>query len=146
MKKKLSGNAQIYRRLLTYLAPHRTLFMVSILGFLIYSATQPLFAALIKHIINTLQNHSRENMYLLPLLFSGLIVVRSIGAFLGNYFLSKVSCNIVHTLRCEIFDKYTELPTVYFDANNSGYMISRITNNVGQVTNAATDAIRTFVR
>lgn len=146
MKKKLSGNAKIYKRLLTYLKPHRALFMVSIFGFLIYSATQPLFAALIKNIINTLQSHSREKMYLLPIWFSGLIIVRSIGAFLGNYFLSKVSCNVVHTLRCEIFDKYTELPTVYFDANNSGHMISRITNNVGQVTNAATDAIRTFVR
>ena len=146
MKKELSGNAKIYKRLLTYLKPHKSLFIVSIFGFLIYSATQPLFAALIKNIINTLQSHSREKMYLLPLWFSGLIVVRSIGAFLGNYFLSKVSCNVVHTLRCEIFDKYTELPTVYFDANNSGYMISRITNNVGQVTNAATDAIRTFVR
>ena len=146
MKKELSGNAKIYKRLLTYLKPHKALFIISIFGFLIYSATQPLFAALIKNIINTLQSHSREKMYLLPLWFSGLIVVRSIGAFLGNYFLSKVSCNVVHTLRCEIFDKYTELPTVYFDANNSGYMISRITNNVGQVTNAATDAIRTFVR
>jgi subfamily B ATP-binding cassette protein MsbA len=146
MKKEPSGNAKIYKRLLTYLKPHRTLFMVSIFGFLIYSATQPLFAALIDHIINTLQKDSREGMYYLPLLFSGLIVVRSIGAFLGNYFLAKVSCNIVHVLRCEMFDKYTELPTAYFDSNNSGYMISRITNNVGQVTQAATDSIRTFIR
>jgi subfamily B ATP-binding cassette protein MsbA len=146
MKKEPSGNAKVYRRLLTYLVPHRILFMISVLGFLIYSATQPLFAALIDHIINTLQKDSREGMYYLPLLFSGLIVVRSIGAFLGNYFLAKVSCNIVHVLRCEMFDKYTELPTAYFDSNNSGYMISRITNNVGQVTQAATDSIRTFIR
>ena len=146
MKKRHSDNAKIYKRLLSYLAPHRALFMISIFGFLIYSASQPLFAALVKMIINTLQSHNTEKRYLLPLWFSGLIVIRSIGAFLGNYFLAKVSCNVVHTLRCEIFDKYTELPAVYFDSNNSGYMISRITNNVGQVTNAATDAIRTFVR
>ncbi|MDD1611950.1 MAG: lipid A export permease/ATP-binding protein MsbA, partial [Methylococcaceae bacterium] len=44
------------------------------------------------------------------------------------------------------FNKYTELPTAYFDSNNSGYMISRITNNVGEVTKATTDALRTFVR
>jgi subfamily B ATP-binding cassette protein MsbA len=52
----------------------------------------------------------------------------------------------VHGLRCKIFNKYTELPTAYFDANNSGYMISRITHNVGQVTQATTDAVRTFIR
>ncbi|MDD5581411.1 MAG: lipid A export permease/ATP-binding protein MsbA [Methylobacter sp.] len=146
MKIKSEASAQIYKRLLTYVKPHRGLFFISILGFLIYSSTQTLFAALIKHIIDTLQTESREGMNYLPLLFSGLIVVHGFGAYLGNYFLAKVSSNVVHALRCEIFDQYTRLPTAYFDANNSGYMISRITNNVGEVTKAITDAVRTFVR
>ncbi|MDO9140937.1 MAG: ABC transporter transmembrane domain-containing protein, partial [Methylobacter sp.] len=146
MNKNPQGSAQIYKRLLAYVKPHRWLFAVSIVGFLMYSGTQTLFAALIKHIIDTLQTESREGLYYLPLLFSGLIVIHGIGAYLGNYFLAKVSTNVVHTLRCQIFDQYTRLPTAYFDANNSGYMISRITNNVGQVTQATTDAVRTFVR
>jgi len=146
MKKTSKAGAQTYKRLLTYLKPHRGLFAISILGFLMYSGTQTLFAALIKHIIDTLQTEAREGMYYLPLFFSGLIIVHGIGAYIGNYFLAKVSTNIVHTLRCEIFDQYTRLPTAYFDANNSGHMISRITNNVGQVTQATTDSIRTFIR
>ena len=146
MNKTPQASAQIYKRLLTYVKPHRGLFAISIVGFLMYSGTQTLFAALIKHIIDTLQTEAREGMYYLPLLFSGLIIVHGIGAFIGNYFLAKVSTNVVHALRCQIFDQYTRLPTAYFDANNSGYMISRITNNVGQVTQATTDAVRTFVR
>jgi len=146
MQKSPKSSIEIYKRLLVYVKPHRGLFAISILGFLIYSATQPLFAAMIKHIIDTLQTEKREGMYYLPLMFSGLIAVRGFGAYLGNYFLAKVSSNVVHTLRCEIFDKYTELPTTYFDSNNSGHLISRITNNVGQVTQATTDAVRTMVR
>ena len=146
MKKKSKASLQIYKRLLTYLRPQRALFAISVVGFLIYSTTQPLFAAMIKHIIDTLQTESREGMYYLPLFFSGLIAVRGFGAYIGNYFLAKVSTNIVHALRCQIFDQYTRLPTAYFDAHNSGYMISRITNNVGEVTKATTDALRTFVR
>jgi subfamily B ATP-binding cassette protein MsbA len=146
MKKELTASTQIYKRLLTYVKPHRGLFAISIVGFLMYSGTQTLFAALIKHIIDTLQSEAREGMYYLPLLFSGLIIIHGVGAYIGNYFLAKVSTNVVHALRCEIFDQYTRLPTSYFDANNSGYMISRITNNVGQVTQATTDAVRTFVR
>ncbi len=146
MKKEPTASTQIYKRLLTYVKPHRGLFAISIVGFLMYSGTQTLFAALIKHIIDTLQSEAREGMYYLPLLFSGLIIIHGIGAYIGNYFLAKVSTNVVHALRCEIFDQYTRLPTSYFDANNSGYMISRITNNVGQVTQATTDAVRTFVR
>jgi subfamily B ATP-binding cassette protein MsbA len=96
----------IYKRLLTYVKPHKKFFFVSIIGFLIYSSTQPLFAKLIQEIIDTLQAKEHEKLYYLPLLFSGLIVVRSLGAYLGNYFLAKVSSNVIHTLRCEIFEKY----------------------------------------
>ena len=146
MKEKTTASVQIYKRLLTYVKPYRVFFAISIVGFLMYSGTQTLFAALIKHIIDTLQSESREGMYYLPLFFSGLMILHGIGAYIGNYFLAKVSVNVVHALRCEIFNHYVLLPTAYFDTNNSGHMISRITNNVGQVTQAVTDSVRSIVR
>ena len=146
MKEKTTASVQIYKRLLTYVKPYRVFFAISIVGFLMYSGTQTLFAALIKYIIDTLQSESREGMYYLPLFFSGLMIVHGIGSYVGNYFLAKVSVNVVHALRCEIFNHYIKLPTAYFDANNSGHMISRITNNVGQVTQAVTDSVKTIVR
>ncbi len=139
-------NLETYKRLLVYIKPHKKLFFISIFGFLIYSATQPMFAKMIQEIIDTLQAKSHEKLYYLPLLFSGLIIVRGIGSYLGNYFLAQVSLNVIHTLRCEIFEKYTQLPTAYFDSNNSGYMISRITHNVNQVAQATTDAVRKVVQ
>jgi len=145
-KKNTTNNLGIYKRLLGYVLPYRWLFFVSVLGFLFYSSTQPMFAALIKHIIDTLETGDRQEMMYLPLFFSGLVIIRGFGAYLGNYFLAKVSTNVVHALRCEVFNQYTRLPTAYFDQNNSGYMISRITHNVGEVTKAVTDAARTFVR
>ena len=146
MKKQATASVQIYKRLLTYVKPYRVFFAISIVGFLMYSGTQTLFAALIKHIIDTLQTEAREGMVYLPLLFSGLMILHGIGAYIGNYFLAKVSVNVVHALRCEIFNHYVLLPTAYFDTNNSGHMISRITNNVGQVTQAVTDSVRSIVR
>lgn len=140
------SNLEIYKRLLTYVKPHKRFFFISIIGFLVYSATQPLFAQMIQEIIDTLQAKSHEKLYYLPLLFSGLIILRGIGAYFGNYFLAKVSNNVIHTLRCEIFEKYTLLPTAHFDSNNSGYMISRITHNVNQVAQATTDAVRKVVQ
>ena len=146
MKKKSPSSAQIYKRLASYVRPHRGLFVISIIGFLLYSSTQPLFAAMMQQIIDALQAKSREKMYYLPLIFSGIVIVRGIGNYLGSYFLAKVSLNVIHALRCEIFAKYTELPTSHFDSNNSGYMISRITHNVGQVAQATTDAVRKVVQ
>lgn len=136
----------IYKRLLKYVYPYKHLFFLSFIGYFISSATQPMFAEMIKHIIDTLQSEGREGAELLPFMFSGLIVVRSIGVFIGSYFVAKVATNVVHDLRCEMFDHYIHLPTKYFDSNNSGYLISRLTNNVQQVTLATTDAIRVIIR
>ncbi len=141
-----SGGVEIYKRLLVYIKPYMGLFAVSILGFLIYSSTQYLLPVLIQHILDTLKTEAREGMTYLPLFFCGLFFVQGVGNYLGNYFLAKVSTNVVHALRCEIFNKYTQLPAAFFDSNNSGFLISRVTNNVGEMTKASTDALRTYVR
>jgi subfamily B ATP-binding cassette protein MsbA len=135
-----------YQRLFSYVLPFWKAFAISILGYLIYAATQPLFAALIQYIVDTLQVKNKEAMIMLPVLLLLLIIVRGIGTYLGTYFLAKVSTNVVHTLRCDIFNKYTQLPTEYFDSKNSGVLMSLISHNVNEVTQATTDAVRTFVR
>lgn len=144
--KNPKSGGKVYQRLMSYVYPFWHLLAISFVGFLLYAAAQPLFAALIKHIIDTLQQESRQNVEYLPLFFVGLILIRGVGGFLGNYFLARVAVNVVHVLRCAIFDHYTRLPTAYYDANNSGYMMSRITHNVGEVTRATTDSVKTFVR
>jgi ATP-binding cassette, subfamily B, bacterial MsbA len=148
MKQKTTEKSSkiAYMRLMRYVFPYWRLFAISVLGYLIYAATQPMIAVIIQHIIDTLSSETKSGIEYLPLLFVLLFFFRGIGSFLGNYFLARISANVIHNLRCEIFDHYTYLPTQYFDANNSGYLISRITHNVGEVTRASTDSVRTFVR
>jgi ATP-binding cassette, subfamily B, bacterial MsbA len=135
-----------YIRLLRYVLPFWKIFLVSVVGYALYAVTQPLFAVVIKHIIDTLSTEERSGMEYLPLFFVALFFIRGIGTFLGSYFLARISANVTHALRNEIFIRYTRLPIMYFDVNNSGYMISRITHNVGEVTRATSDSVRTFVR
>lgn len=145
MSKKTSSFS-IYKRLLKYVIPYIKYFIISVFGFLIVAICQPLFAELVKTIIDTLEKGNQAENQLLPVYIIGLVMFRSIGTFFGNYFLAKVSVNVVHKLRQEIFNHYTQLSTEYFDAQNSGHLISLITFNVAQVTNAATDSSKTFVR
>ena len=144
--KNTDSAAKSYQRLFSYVLPFWKAFAISIFGYLIYAATQPLFAALIQYIVDTLQTKNKEAMMMLPAFLLALIIVRGIGTYLGTYFLAKVSTNVIHTLRCHIFNKYTQLPTAYFDSKNSGYLMSLITHNVNEVTQATTDSVRTFVR
>lgn len=111
-----------------------------------YAASQPMFARLLQYIVDSLQSLNREGIYWVPVAFVGIVLFRGVGSFLGSYFLAMVSYNIIHTLRCQIFERYTVLPAAYFENSNSGHLISRITHNVNLVTSAATNAIKVVVR
>ena len=137
---------KVYGRLMKYVLPHWRIFVVSFFGYLMYAATQPMVAMIIQHIIEVLNSETRKGMEMLPLFFIALFFIRGVGSFFGSYYLARISGNVIHNLRCEIFNHYTELSPKYFDANNSGHMISRITHNVGEVTRATTDSVRAFVR
>lgn len=136
----------IYTRLLKYVVPFIKFFIVSVLGFVIVAVAQPLFAELVKLIINTIEQGNKAENKFLPAYIMALVLLRSTGAFFGNYFLAKVSVNVVNQLRQEIFNHYTKLSIEYFDAQNSGHLISLITYNVAEVTRAVTDSVRTFIR
>lgn len=99
-----------------------------------------------EYAVDYVQQRKQAEAVWIPLAMVGIIIVRGIGSFLGNYYIAKVANSVVHTLRCEIFDRYVVLPTAYFDDNNSGHLISRVTYNVTQVTTAATDAVKVVVR
>ncbi len=140
------SNADVYKRLMRYVLPYWRLFIISTIGFAIYAATEPAVVMIIQKMIDLLGGEHREQMAYLPLAFVVLFLVRGIGAFLGNYYLARVSGNVIHKLRCAIFNHYTLLSVEYFDSHNSGYMISRITNNIGEVTRATTDSVRSLIR
>ncbi len=135
-----------YLRLLSYVRPYIWPFLASILGFMLFAWTMPAFAKLIELFIDGLQEGTDKYLYYVPMLAMGIAVLRGIGFFLGNYYLAKVSLGVVHDLRVDLFNKLLQLPNSYFDSNNSGHLISRITYNVTMVTEAATSSIKTVIR
>lgn len=144
-KEKPTG-LQTYFRLLTYVKPHWFLFLIGLLGWLLSALAQPAFAWLIGYIVDALQQQNREGIFLAPIAFISIVFVRSLGSFLGTYYLAKVANNVIHTLRCQIFTQYTRLTNAFFDNNNSGNLISRITYNTAQISEASTQAVTVGVR
>ena len=153
-----ASSLKIYLRLLSYLRPMIGLFAVSLFGFVIFGSSQPLLAAILKYFVDGLTLTSESTFhdipllgrldlaYGVPLLLILIVVWQGIGSFLGNYYLSRVSLGLVNELRRELFNSLLRLPNTYFDDNNSGHLISRITYNSTMVTGAATDAIKVLIR
>ena len=142
---------ETYGRLLGYLRPLVHLFSISLLGFVLYAASQVGFTELLGMTVDTIRAFDEgENIdrmrLLIPLGMLGVVAARGLGSFLGEYFLALVSSSIVHRLRCELFDQLLVLPSAYYDRSSRGHLVSRVTYTVTQVTGAATKAVEVVVR
>ena len=158
----------IYSRLIKYVLPMWAMFLLSVLGFSIFSGVQVLLADMMQLIVDYIGGNmtpgegglSAKFMWMLGgedfvltdarlwivMMMVVLGVVRGLGYFAGNYFISIVSHSLVHNLRCELFQKMLYMPSSYYDHNSTGMMISKITFNVEQVTGAAVNATKVVLR
>jgi subfamily B ATP-binding cassette protein MsbA len=75
-----------------------------------------------------------------------MFAARGLGTFLGTYFMSQVARNVVHSLRCDVFNHMLHLPGRFFDEHSSGQLVSRVTYHVEQVTGAASSAVTVILR
>ena len=77
----------------------------------------------------------------MPLLIVAVFVVRGVSEYIAQYAISWVGNRVVMDLRNAMFDKLLMLPTAYYDSRPTGNLISKVTFDVSQVTNAATSVL-----
>ncbi len=136
-----------YRRLLGYLRPHRAMFLLGVLGMVLFAATDAGWAVFVRFFLDgTFVARDPRMVWLVPVVPIGLFLLRGIADFLQTYCPGHVGRRIVKTLRAEIFDRFLHLPVTYFDQHASGTLLSRLTYNTEQVAQATTDSITVFVR
>jgi ATP-binding cassette, subfamily B, bacterial MsbA len=134
------------RRILGYTYRYRWSFLISVFGFIAFAAADIAAVEWIRRIISYIDSDDESLNTLLAMSLIFIAIGRGFGFFVGNYFMSRVGFGIVHDLRAELFQKFHDLPKSYFDANQSGQLINRITFTTTQVSGAASNAVKTFVR
>ena len=134
------------RRILGYTYRYRWSFLISVIGFISFAAADIAAVEWIRRIISYIDSDDESLNTILALSLIFIAIARGLGFFIGNYFMSKVGFGIVHDLRAELFQKLHDLPKSYFDANQSGQLINRITFTTTQVSGAASNAVKTIVR
>jgi len=137
---------QTYLRLAQYLKPLIVPFVISIVGFAIFAASNPLLAKLMEMTIHSIEQKDSSARWTLPLLAIGIFVLRGAGSFLGTYYNSRVSQRLVANIRIDIFNHLTVLPVEYFNTHSDGQILQRITGGVNLISNAITDAVKTLIR
>ena len=133
---------RLYRRLFSYVLPHRMLFLTAMLGYIIFALTAPAATWWLGWTVDAIAAEDYAALRVLsPLAFIGLAAVRGFGGFMGSYYLAGISNHLVHKLRCELIDRLMRLP------HSSGcFHLSASRFDVTQITGAASNAVAVTVR
>ncbi len=144
--KNYTSSLVLYKRLLAYLKYFRAVFLLGVAGLAVFAYSQTQLATVMGELVDAINAQDKSARIAIPLTLMMIFCYRGIGTFVGDYCFAKVAFGVVHLLRVELFNKLIAMPNRYFDENNSGEMMSRITFNTLQVTQAVTDAIKIIVR
>src|SRR5690606_32239525 len=146
-RKASKSSWAIYRRLLGYTRPYRVGFAVALLAMVVAAATEPLFPALMKPLLDQgFVAKADFPVWFVPVALIGIFVVRGAATFISSYALAWVANRVLVDLRREMFARTMRLPAAEFEREASGMLISRIVFEVTNVTAAVTRALTVLVR
>jgi subfamily B ATP-binding cassette protein MsbA len=129
-------------RLLRYVAPHKHVLIVALLGAVVVALTEPALPAIMKPLFDgVFVDRDAAIIRWMPLIIIGLFVVRGVAEYTASYCMAWVGNRLVMDLRTLMFARLLELPTPYYDDQASGNLISKLTYDVTQVTAAATSVL-----
>ena len=144
------GGRELYLRLLSHVRPHWKVFALALLSMVAAAATEPLFPALMKPLLDGGFRSSGGEPTLPPALFAlaliGIFLLRGAFSFAGSYFIAWVANRLVLDLRAAMFARMVRLPTRFFDDRTSGALLSKVAYDVTGVTAAATSVLTVAVR
>ncbi|MDR1529199.1 MAG: lipid A export permease/ATP-binding protein MsbA [Burkholderiales bacterium] len=138
---------QLYKRLLGYLRRYLKTFVVSLIAMALAAVTEPIFVSLMKPLIDEgFVGKDMHTVVWVILSIIGLFLLRGAASFVNDYSTAWLSSHLVQSLRQELFSRLLRLPVSYYENNSSGRMISRVTNDVNQITEAGFNVITVTVK
>ncbi|MFM5464193.1 lipid A ABC transporter ATP-binding protein/permease MsbA [Aeromonas simiae] len=137
----------IFKRLLGYVRDRKLGLIGGIIGMLGYAAVDTTFVYSIKPLIDKgINGNDPTVLKWMPFFVLGIVAVRGVANFLSNYCMAWVGNHVVMRLQQQVFNHMVIMPLSFFDRQNTGHLLSKVTYDASQVSNAASNTLVTLVR
>jgi subfamily B ATP-binding cassette protein MsbA len=136
-----------FRRLLGFSRPYRLEFVIALLAMVLYAGASGAVGYLVAPIINKVLPASDGRSFAF---WAAAIVVaylvKGIGSYCSTYLMTDVGQRVVRDVRDRLFRHILDQSAAFFSRHTSGQLMSRITNDVGQVQYAVSETIGDLLR
>ncbi|MDP2590944.1 lipid A ABC transporter ATP-binding protein/permease MsbA [Vibrio splendidus] len=136
-----------FKRLWTYIRLYKAGLGVAVITLIINAVSDTYMISLLKPLLDEgFGNAESDFLRTLPIIIFVMMFVRGVSGFVSTYCLSWVSGNVVMEIRRKIFSHFMHMPVSFFDKEQTGALLSRITYDSEQVSAATSKALVSIVR
>ncbi|HWR11012.1 MAG TPA: ABC transporter ATP-binding protein [Rectinemataceae bacterium] len=124
-----------FKTIIPYLKKYKWNYIVGILCLMIVDAAQVLIPRFVKQAVDIIAGGNFTISRILPpaLWMIGIAAIISLGRFLWRYFIIGASRKIETEMRDKLFSHFMEMSAGFYQANKTGDLMARATNDMGAV-------------
>jgi ATP-binding cassette subfamily B protein len=144
MEKPQEGK-KTFRRLVEYFVEEKKLFLIMLLVVLLLVVCQVMAPKLQSDAIDRITARSTESLPLLLGVMLGLYLLAAAATWAQGFISAHLSQRIVKKMRSDLFRKVVHLPIRYTDTHVHGDIMSRMTNDVENVSNTISQSLASLM-
>lgn len=126
------------KRFISYYKPHLRLFILDMLSAVMISLIGLVYPMIAKNIINEyIYDETPRRLIIFAAVLLGLYLLKMLFNYIVSYYGHVVGVRMQADMRRDLFKKYESLPFSYFDNHKTGDLMSRLTNDLFDVSELA---------
>lgn len=133
-------------RILKYLKAYKLGLFAVVVAIIITSALGVIIPWLFGYTIDHyILKFDYDGAALIAILLIGIAILSSASRFISRYVLAVISQKTIKQIRKEAFDNLQNLPVKYYDTNQPGDIVSKITNDVDLISNSLASVVSELI-
>lgn len=137
----------LYRRLLRYILPYKKLIAVTLLSLVVIAVMEPATAMILKELVDeSLIAKNPDSFVLMPLLLAGVFIIKGIAEYFSKVFSQWIAQSAILDIRAQVYSKMHALPYATYQDYSTGKLMSKITYDIPQASNALSTAWVIIIR
>lgn len=126
------------KKFISYYKPHKKLFFLDMLCAFMVSILDLIFPMITRNILHdTLPNKDVRALYVFVFVLIVIYILKYLCSYFIEYWGHIVGVRIQYDMRRDVFSHLQKLPFTYFDNNKTGHIMSRIINDLMEISELA---------
>jgi len=128
----------MFKKFLSYYKPYKTIFILDMVASFLVAAIGMGYPILTRYMLNTWIPNKEINLVIIGgVSLLAIYIVRALLRFFIQYYGHIMGVKMQATMRSDLFNKLQRLPYKYYDNNETGTILSTMTNDLFEVSELA---------